>query len=445
MLLRFFYSLLLFVAAPFLLIGLYKKKPGKPSVGKRWKEHFGKTPALTFPKEITANTSLSAPVWLHSVSVGETISITPLVKKLRQQYPNTPIVLTTTTPTGAKQAEKLTRDPLVVHRYMPLDFKFAVRGFIKKIKPQQLLIMETELWPNTIHHVAKAGIPIRVINARLSERSKQKYQKILPIFHWLTEGLTQVLCQYQADADRFIELGLDESKVATTGSLKFEIEIDASLKAQGNILRQDLGCSRPVWIAASTHEGEDELLLRAHQKLLRHDPDALLILVPRHPERFDDVYGKILSHNLSATRRTQPAKYKVDSEDYDPKAPQIATQVYLADTMGEMPLLIQAADICFMGGSLIGDKVGGHNLLEPAALAKPLLTGPSYYNFVDITKMLKAANAVQIVEEPIEIAEALIALFHDKQEMKRAGDAALKVVEENQGAIERTLEIITVE
>ncbi|WP_423840080.1 lipid IV(A) 3-deoxy-D-manno-octulosonic acid transferase [Vibrio mytili] len=382
MLIRLVYTLLLALASPILLFGLYKSKPNKPKFGARWKEHFGITPKLNTEQQ---------PIWIHAVSVGESIAATPLIKALKAKHPEQPIVVTTTTSTGAEQIAKL--GDLVEHRYMPIDFGFAVKGFLQAIRPTQMLIIETELWPNTLHAVHQAGIPITVVNARLSEKSCQNYSKVQPLFNSLHPCLTKVLCQTDSDAERFARLGVDPAKLAVTGSIKFDIQISDDVKDQGKALRTELGQNRPVWIAASTHKGEDEQVLDAHQQVLASHPDALLILVPRHPERFNDVYALCQQQGFNTVRRT--ASQPIEQ----------TTQVYLGDTMGEMLVLIGAADVCFMGGSLIGDKVGGHNVLEPAALGVPVITGPSYYNFAEIVTVLSQSNTLEIVDSSKQLAE----------------------------------------
>ncbi|TNZ67509.1 lipid IV(A) 3-deoxy-D-manno-octulosonic acid transferase, partial [Vibrio parahaemolyticus] len=374
MLIRIIYTALLALASPFLLLGLYKSKPNKPKFGGRWKEHFGITPQLKTHQR---------PIWIHAVSVGESIAATPLIKELKQQYPEQPIVVTTTTSTGAEQIAKL--GDLVEHRYMPIDFGFAVKSFLKAIQPEKMLIIETELWPNTLNVVKQANVPITVVNARLSEKSCKNYAKVQWLFNQLHPCLTQVLCQTDSDAERFERLGVNKEKLSVTGSIKFDIQISDHVKQQGKALRAQLGKDRPVWIAASTHKGEDEQVLEAHKQILESHPNALLILVPRHPERFDDVFALCKKQGFETVRRTE----KQPAEN--------TTQIYLGDTMGEMLVLIGAADICFMGGSLIGDKVGGHNVLEPAALGVPVITGPSYYNFTEIVNLLKKHSFCNII------------------------------------------------
>lgn len=415
----FIYNLLLTLISPIFIYTLYRSKAGKPPFGSRWKEHFGFTPALD---------SRSQPIWIHAVSVGEVIAAVPLIKKIKEQHPEQVLLITTTTSTGAEQVAKL--GELVEHRYMPLDFSFAVKRFIRIINPQQLLIMETELWPNTLHAVSKANIPITIVNARLSERSFGRYQKVQRVFDLLAKNITRILCQSNSDAQRFIKLGIKEQSIKVTGSIKFDIAISKGDIEKGNKLRQKLNNERPVWIAASTHQGEDEQILAAHKTLLKTVPKALLILVPRHPERFSSVFQLCQSSGFNTQLRSEN------------KGIDVPLQVYLADTMGEMLTLIQAADICFMGGSLIGDKVGGHNVLEPAALGKPMLNGNSYYNFTDITKQLIANNACTICQDSAEICEQLQRLFNDNKLRQQQGKAALEIVENNRGAIAKTVQLL---
>ncbi|MFA0077652.1 lipid IV(A) 3-deoxy-D-manno-octulosonic acid transferase [Vibrio artabrorum] len=418
MLIRLIYTLILSLTSPLLLYGLYKSKPGKPRFGQRWKEHFGITPQIQGKN----------PIWIHAVSVGESIAAIPIIKQLKLRYPNQAIIVTTTTSTGAEQIEKL--GDLVEHRYMPIDFSWCVRGFLKSVKPKQMLIMETELWPNTLHCVAKVGIPISVLNARLSERSCQRYAKFQAIFDLLAKNLSQVLCQYPSDAERFIRLGLDKASVHVTGSIKFDIDVSAEQVSKGKALREQIGFERDVWIAASTHQGEDDLILDAHRQLLQDNPSALLMIVPRHPERFNQVTELAKQHQFNTITRTSQQHLTADIE------------VYIADTMGEMLVLLGGADVCFMGGSLVGDKVGGHNLLEPAALQLPLLNGPSYFNFSEITDKLLEAQAVTICQNSNEMASQLRELFIQPDLRKERGLAAYQVVEQNRGALSNTLQYI---
>ncbi|EGR2041887.1 lipid IV(A) 3-deoxy-D-manno-octulosonic acid transferase [Vibrio parahaemolyticus] len=416
MLVRIVYTLLLALASPLLLFGLYKSKPNKPKFGSRWKEHFGITPKLK---------SNDKPIWIHAVSVGESIAATPLIKALKEQNPEQSILVTTTTSTGAEQIAKL--GDLVEHRYMPIDFGFAVKSFLKVIQPKKMLIIETELWPNTLHNVHKAGIPITVVNARLSEKSCQNYAKIQWLFNQLHPCLTQVLCQTYSDAERFERLGVEKKKLSVTGSIKFDIQISEQVKQQGQQLRAQLGNDRPIWIAASTHKGEDELVLDAHRQVLKSHPNALLVLVPRHPERFDDVFTLCQHQGFNAVRRT--STHAVETN----------TQVYLGDTMGEMLTLIGAADICFMGGSLIGDKVGGHNVLEPAALGIPVVSGSSYYNFTEIVKAMRHQKAIMLIESSQQLSLFITSLLRDDNHRFALSKKTTAFVAGNAGALNKTL------
>ncbi|GLS92621.1 3-deoxy-D-manno-octulosonic acid transferase [Psychromonas marina] len=416
MIIRCLYSILLFIIAPFFLYGLYKSKPNKPKFGSRWKEHFGVIPQLKESKD--------APIWIHAVSVGELLAVIPLIKKLKADNPAQSIVITTTTSTGAAEADKL--DDLVEHRYMPLDFSFAIKRFIKTIKPKTLFIMETELWPNTLACCQQKNIPIAVINARLSQRSANRYKKFPAVFNILLKNINLVLAQTEQDAQRFIDLGMKPEQVNVTGSIKFDISVSQQQTQQAATLRHSFDQNREVWIAASTHKGEDEQIIAAHQQLLLEKPNALLILVPRHPERFLSV--KTLSENSGLSVVTRSSQQPIEN----------STQLYLGDSMGEMMVLLGVADICFIAGSLIGDKVGGHNLLEAAALKKPILNGPSYFNFKQITEQLVKLNACTICQNSNEISANLLKLFNDANLRQQQGKAALDFVLQNQGALNKT-------
>ncbi|PKF80191.1 3-deoxy-D-manno-octulosonic acid transferase [Vibrio sp. vnigr-6D03] len=420
MIARVLYTVILTLVAPVLLYGLFRKRKNKPSVGSRWKEHFGLTPKLD---------SEVSPIWIHAVSVGEVLAVTPFIKELKKNVPDTPILITTTTPTGAEQAEKLSA--LATHRYAPVDFPFSVQRFLERVNPSQLIIVETELWPNTIHATSKKGIPITVLNARLSDKSFRGYKKIQPLFTGIANHISQVLCQHDEDADNFVKLGVSNKKVQVTGSIKFDIKVTENTVREGNLLRDKMGIERSIWIAASTHLGEDEKIIDTHKKLLEKLPNALLILVPRHPERFDAVFNLCVAEGLKTVRRTQPI------HDFSDQ------QVYLGDTMGEMLILMQAANVCFIGGSLLGNKVGGHNLLEPAALGKPTIIGPSYYNFLEITKELHKLNATKIIQGPTDLVDSLTVFLTSEQDAQQAGLNAMAFIEKSRGALNLSLKAIT--
>ncbi|MBW3697594.1 3-deoxy-D-manno-octulosonic acid transferase [Vibrio sp. T187] len=418
MLIRSLYTIVLFLVSPILLFGLYRSKPNKPKFGKRWKEHFGLIDELN---------SKEQPIWIHAVSVGECIAATPLIKALKDQNATQPILVTTTTSTGAEQIAKLGN--LVEHRYMPIDFGFAIRAFLKAAQPCKMLIIETELWPNTLYEVKKRGIPITVVNARLSQKSRDNYARFKPIFNIIEPCLTQVLCQHQTDAENFQSLDVAGNKLKVTGSIKFDIEVPEQSKLFGIELRQKLGGDRPIWIAASTHKGEDIIALNAHKQVLEHNPDAILILVPRHPERFNDVFDLCENEGFKTTRRTTAAPLEKN------------IQVFLGDTIGEMITFLAASDVCFMGGSLVGKEVGGHNVLEPAALGIPIITGPSYYNFSFIVEALTDINAIQ-VSTSNSLGSDICSLIDTHKERNNQSQKLLKFMAENSGSLDKTITFV---
>ncbi|SIR26338.1 3-deoxy-D-manno-octulosonic-acid transferase [Aeromonas sp. RU39B] len=408
------YNLLVHLALPLVLLMLYKPRKGKPGFGARWAEHLGRV----------SSTGQTAPLWIHAVSVGETLAITPLIRALKAQYPDLPIVLTTTTRTGADQAARL--GDLVEHRYAPLDYPWAVAAFLRAVQPRALWVMETELWPNWLAACARRHLPVTIINARLSERSCRRYARFRGAFDVLSRPLTHLYCQHQDDADRFARLGIERERLAVTGSIKFDMQFGDDVRQAGARLREGLS-QRPVWVAASTHQGEDEQVLAAHRAVLAVHPDALLILVPRHPQRFDQVAELCHAQGLPCVRRSRN------------ELPDGGGPVYLGDTMGELPVMLAAADVAFVGGSLVG--IGGHNLLEPAALGKPCLTGPAYFNFSDITRQLLENGGASVVESAEALGRTVSALLSDDSQRARMGEQARAVVLRNQGALARTLSL----
>ncbi len=412
MLYRLLYTLLIYLAAPLVLWLLYRRKPGKPGFGTRWPEHLGWVPRPRSPR----------PLWIHTVSVGESIAAVPLIRAIKAAHPELPLLVTTTTRTGADQVARL--GELVEHRYAPLDYPGAVARFLRRVQPCGLLIMETELWPNWLAACGRRQLPVAVLNARLSERSCQRYQKVRGLFRQLARPLSLILCQHREDAARFRRLGVPAEKLTVTGSLKFDIRLDEAKVAEGEALRRQLG-GRPVWIAASTHQGEDEQVLLAAREVRKHLPDALLVLVPRHPERFDSVATLCRENGWTVARRSKGERIGAD------------TQVYLGDSMGELPALFQLAEVAFMGGSLV--PVGGHNLLEPASLGKPCLIGPHYFNFADITRQLLERKASLVVTDAEMLGRTVSDLLDDEARRKQMGMAAFDVVAANQGALARTL------
>lgn len=416
---RALYSTALYLLAPWVFFRLAWRSLRAPDYRKRWSERL----ALYGPR----TPQLSESIWLHAVSVGEVQASVPLVRALLERYPHTTLVLTTTTPTGSGRVQDLFGDS-VVHVYVPYDLPGAVRRFLRRFRPRLAVIMETELWPNVFAACAADGVPLLVANARLSMRSARGYSKVRPLIRNTLAHVSMLAAQGDADARRFRVLGLLPERSQVTGSIKFEQRLPASLREQAEVLRGMLGRDRPVWIAASTHEGEDEQVLDAFEQLLQRLPTTLLVLVPRHPERFARVIALCRRRGFNVSVRSENETCDDD------------TQVYVGDTLGELPLLYSASDVAFVGGSLM--PIGGHNLLEPAALSLPVLTGPHVFNFTEISTMLEQVGAARQVRDSGDLSRHLELLLQDANLRHAMGEQGRRLVEANRGALERLLEII---
>nr|WP_087023405.1 lipid IV(A) 3-deoxy-D-manno-octulosonic acid transferase [Thaumasiovibrio subtropicus] len=433
MIVRFLYTIVLLILSPILIFGLYRRRPGKPSIGSRWREHFGLTPPLD---------GVEAPIWIHSVSVGEVMATKLLLPALHARYPDKKIVITTTTTTGAAQVEALDL-AYVVHRYMPFDFPWAIKGFLRAVKPSLFLSFETEIWPNTLCAVQKAGVPALLINARLSEKSLRNYRKLSWLMRPALQCFDKIVAIHQDDAMRFVALGCDERCVEVSGSIKYDLQLSLNVEEQGQALRRFFGKTRPVWIVASTHEGEEETVLASFQQIKQALPDALMVWVPRHPERFNVVAELSSDAGFTVQRRTEHVKHAHIRESAELENQlDSAVDIYLGDTMGEMLLMLASADIVFMGGSLLGKKVGGHNFIEPALLGKVSVTGPSFYNFADLSQQLFTVDGLRVAGTADKIAESIVLQLADKEDLVSRGALARETVKQNQGAIERLNSVI---
>lgn len=412
---RMLYSLLFYLLTPFILLRLLWRSRRTPSYRQRISERFG-----YYPFE------LPHCLWVHAVSVGESLAAIPLIKALQSRYPKLPIVVTTMTPTGAARIKAALGDH-VLHAYLPYDTPTAVKRFLHATQPLIGIIMETELWPNLLSLCQRRNIPVCLINARLSQKSLRGYQRVRWLARDMLTQLTFIAAHALQDADRFIALGAPRDAVVVTGNLKFDITVPPEIATKALNLRHALGETRFIWIAASTHEGEEAMVLAAHERLRRQHPDALLILTPRHPDRFDQV-AMLCEQRFKTIRRSQKAICTA------------ATNVYLADTMGELLLHYHVADVAFVGGSLIAR--GGHNLLEPAALAKPILVGPHMMNFAEIFQLFQNANALYQVDDAVTLADALLSLANDPATRAGMGQRALAVMNNNRGALNKQLDLI---
>ncbi|MEG5265432.1 lipid IV(A) 3-deoxy-D-manno-octulosonic acid transferase [Pseudomonas sp. JDS28PS106] len=420
---RTFYTLLFHLGLPLIALRLWLRGRKAPAYRQRIGERF----ALGLPAMQPGG------IWVHAVSVGESIAAAPMIRALLKQYPDAPITVTCMTPTGSERIRALfAAEPRVQHCYLPYDLPWAAARFLDRVQPRLGIFMETELWPNHIHQCARRGIPVIIANARLSERSARGYGRFSKLTGPMLAEISGFAVQTEAEAQRFLKLGARPECVTVTGSIKFDLTIDPQLPLSAARLRTDWQADeRPVWIAASTHAGEDESMLAAHRQLLASHPDALLILVPRHPERFGSVHDLCLQQGFVTVRRSSG------------QAVTTGISVLLGDTMGELLFLYALADVAFVGGSLVPN--GGHNLLEPAALAKPVLSGPHLFNFLEIAAMLREAGALQEVNDAAALAAAVQRLI-DRPEMANAmADAGLRVMKANQGALQRLLDLIAAE
>jgi 3-deoxy-D-manno-octulosonic-acid transferase len=417
---RIFYSFALIIISPLIVFYLYILR-GKKNQGYRahFKERFGFVSKSLF-------TVKTKPLVFHCASVGEVLAATPLIKALQKVHPNLNILITCNTPTGREQILSQFKNT-VACSYLPIDFPFATARFLKRIKPQALCILETELWPNLMAISHKKNIPVLVINARLSEKSLQGYQKVAKLTHIIMRSITVLASHNKTDATRFIELGLEASKSHVTGSIKFDITPSEEQLAKVLNLKQLYSSNeRFVWVAGSTHPVEHELVLLAHQELLKKQPNALLIIAPRHPEQFDKVAELLTQNPLSFSRRSQ--------NNYNNE------QILLADTLGELQCLYGAANVSFIGGSLI--RRGGHNPLESAAFSVGVITGPHTYNFDHVYPELTKLKGAVVVDSNDELAKQLITFSQNTKACQTLGIKAAQCVTKNQGAIQKTLNII---
>jgi 3-deoxy-D-manno-octulosonic-acid transferase len=365
-------------------------------------------------------------IWVHAVSVGEVQAAEPLIRALAMRFPDRSLLVTTVTPTGAVRVRALFGES-VHHCYIPFEFPHAVNIFFRRVRPEAALIMETEIWPNLYRACGVRNVPLILVSARISPKSIPGYGKLLPLIReTLSHGII-IAAQSQEDADRFLSLGASPSRTCVMGNIKFDVEQDPGVADEAAKLRKSLFGDRPVWIAASTHEGEEQLVLGVHRDLLARHPDLMLVLVPRHPQRFAAVRELIEKSEFSMVSRTE-------------QRPAGDAAVFLCDTMGEVPLFYAASDVAFVAGSLA--PIGGHNLLEPAALGVPVVTGPHNFNSQDIADLFAGLGACRVVSDTAELADVVNELLTNSNEAARLGHAGQQVLEDNRGALERLLVLL---
>lgn len=412
---RYIYNFLFYLALPFIVLRLLWKARKLPAYKEHIPERFAyfKTPPL------------KNSIWIHAVSFGESIAATPIIKNLQKQY-NLPIVVTNMTPTGYEYMRKTFADE-IFHSYVPYDYSGAVKKFLQYINPKLVIIMETELWPNILHYCAERKVPVVLANARLSEHSCKGYKRIKKFSQNLLHNISVIATQSNLDRERFVDLGA--KSVVTIGNLKFDKTIPEEIFAKAKQLREKWGENRLIWIAASTHVGEEEKILVAYKIIKQKLENPLLVLVPRHPERFAEV-----------TELCQQQGYKVIShKEQDTCLPD--TDIIIGDTMGELLLLYAASDVAFVGGSLVA-KLRGHNTIEPAALGVPAITGHYFGNFIEVNQLLEKEGALITVNDSSELAAKVIALLQNEALRKKQAANGLKIVAENKGALQKLLKII---
>jgi 3-deoxy-D-manno-octulosonic-acid transferase len=365
-------------------------------------------------------------LWLHAVSVGEVQAAAALLAALRARHPGLPVVLSTVTATGAQRARALFGDD-VHHCYLPFDAPAPMRRFLDRVQPRIAVILETEIWPVLYRGLARRGIPLVIASARLSARSVERYRRLgsLP-----RETLAHAVigAQSSLDAERFRAIGAAPDRVHVTGNVKFDLEIPQDVVDAGREFRRQHAASRPVWIAGSTHEGEEDAALEAHATACRRHPDALLLLVPRHPQRFEAVRAALASRGLRFAQRSRGGVPGADDA------------LYLIDTLGELQSFYAAADVAFVGGTLV--PVGGHNLLEPAVLGLPVLAGPHTHNSPESAELLAGSRALTIVHDRAELAQAVTVYLDDPPRAAAAGARGRAAVDASRGAVDRLTALI---
>ncbi|HEY6454593.1 MAG TPA: lipid IV(A) 3-deoxy-D-manno-octulosonic acid transferase [Steroidobacteraceae bacterium] len=410
------FKLAAYLLAPFYLAALLWRGRHESGYWRGFDQRFG----LGAP--------LACPVWLHAASVGEVQAAAILVAGLRQRDAQLPLLITVTTAAGLARARVLFESRGITVRYAPLDLPGSVRRFVQRVRPRLAIVLETEIWPNLFGACASAQVPLVLASARLSERSARRYRWVGSALRKSLAAVVQVAAQTPADAQRFADLGVPVSHIEVTGNLKADLAVPDSVPANGLRLRAHFAPHRPVWVAGSTHEIEEQQVLTAHRAVREALPQALLVLVPRHPRRFEAVAEWLRREQVDFARQSC-ADAVTD-----------ATQVLLVDAMGMLLDFYAAGDVAFVGGSLVA--VGGHNLLEPAALGRPILTGPSHANAREVLQALLAAHAVCVVRDAAELGRAVTQLLRDADVRQRMGAQALQVVTQGRGSCARVLDLL---
>ncbi len=416
---RLLYSLIWWLILPLAVLRLYIRGRKEPGYRQHIPERLGFFPSIA---------SSPQRIWVHAVSVGETRAAEPLVRALLSRYPDCDILLTHMTPTGRATGHSLFgTEKRLTQVYLPYDTNWMMSRFIRHYRPALCILLETEIWPNLIAQCVKHHVPLALVNARLSERSLKKGKKIESIMNEAARGFSVVAAQTRTDADRLSLFGANN--IAVTGSVKFDITPPEEAVNKGKMLRKCIG-ERPVLMCASTRDGEEELILDALDKL---DSKALLLLVPRHPQRFEEIAGQIQARKIHMTRRSQLNELSSSTMSKD-------VRILLGDSMGEMFMYYAACDVAFIGGSL--KKLGGQNLIEACALGKPVLIGQHTFNFEAITQDAVKAGAALRIQTAVEMMDEANSLFRQGWLRNEMGMKAQEFAESQHGATDRTMALL---
>ncbi len=422
------YTFVLYFMLPWAFLRLWWRGFRQPAYRRHWRERLGDV----------AETGGGAPVtWIHAVSVGEVRAAAPLVNALLQRHPRSPVLVTTTTPTGRETVAQLFGDR-VRCCYLPWDLPFAIRRFLASVRVDKLIVLETELWPNLFSVLAQRGIPLYLVNARLSQRSFRGYRRIVPLARRTLACVTAIAAQSEGDARRFLALGAPQARVRHVGNLKYEMVLPDDFERRVQQLREHTGAGAPAWVAASTHPGEESIVLAVHRRLLVNLPDCRLWLVPRHPERVADVMQRCRQAGLSAVRYSGLAEYAADTDG--PGSGPDTPPVIVVDVLGELVYLYGMAPVAFIGGSLV--PRGGHNPLEALQAGCAVMTGRRTDNFADMYDELESAGGVTFVEDEATLFAALEALLLDDELRQRRLAGGKRVLDGKRGALAQTLALI---
>ena len=418
---RFLYSLLISLLSPLFVLRLLVKSVNEPGYRRQWWRRF----ALGMPSRVRSGDGL---IWVHAVSVGELLAVAPLVERMLQEWPDKAVLITNTTPTGSEQTQKLFGDR-VEHTWFPFDTPLVTGAFLRHWSPQLVVMVETEIWPNVMASAREQGIPVALVNARLSARSARGYARLGDFTRETLKGFSLIAAQSRSDDRRFRRIGAEPDAMQVVGSIKFDIDL-AARRGQLEVIKSELGSdiqSRPLWAAASTHPGEEQLVIDAYRALTQRGIATRLLLAPRHPNRTADIIKLLEKAGLSYQRRSEQVAVNID------------TDVLIIDTLGELSAFLGLADAAFIGGSLV--PRGGHNPIEAAAWGCAVITGPHVINFASIVRDMERGGAIRVVVDQQELADRLASVWEgDKQDSD--AKRAQTFIETRRGATRRQLDLL---